>query len=44
MFTPIDKGELEEHVERDFVILSKNLELEKAMEEVVKRSVGRPKK
>jgi hypothetical protein len=45
MFIPIDKGELEEHVERDFAILSKNLELEKAMEEeVVKWTVGRPKK
>jgi hypothetical protein len=45
MFTPIDKGELEEHVQRDFAILSKNLELENAMEEeVVKRPVGRPKK
>ena len=45
MFTPIDKEELEEHVEHDFAILSKNLELEKAMEEdVVKRPVERPKK
>ena len=45
MFTPIDKGELEEHVEHNFAILSKNLELEKAMEEeVVKWPVGRPKK
>jgi hypothetical protein len=45
MFTLIDKGELEEHMERDFAILSKNLELEKAMEEeVVKRPVRRPKK
>jgi hypothetical protein len=35
MFTPIDKGELEEHVECDFAISSKNLELEKAMEEKV---------
>jgi hypothetical protein len=42
MFTPIDKGKLEERVERDSAILSKNLELEKAMEqEVVKHLVGR---
>ena len=45
MFTPIDNGELEEHVECNFAILSKTLELEKAMEEeVVKRLVERPKK
>jgi hypothetical protein len=45
MFTSINKEEMQLLVERDFDALSTKLEVEKATEsEVVKRSVGRPKK
>ena len=45
MFASINKEEMELFVERDFDTLNTRLEVEKAMEsEVVKRSVGRPKK
>jgi hypothetical protein len=45
MFAPINKEEMKVFVEHDFDTLNTRLEVEKAMEsEVVKQSVGRPKK
>ena len=45
MFAPINKEEMEVFVECDFDTLNTKLVVKKVMEsEVVKRSVGRPKK